>query len=86
LLDNNVKLTGVNSKCILNELANFHVTERFSFDIMHDIFEGVAEYDVCKVIMKIIKTKVLALSTIIVITENIYFLSVKSKLEISTIP
>jgi len=64
LLDNNVKLTGVNSKCILNELANFHVTERFSFDIMHDIFEGVAEYDVCKVIMKIIKTKVLALSTI----------------------
>jgi len=48
LLDNNTKLTGVNSKCIFNDLANFHVTERFSFDIMHDIFEGVAKYDVCK--------------------------------------
>lgn len=37
---------GVVDKCIFNELNNFHVTSNYSVDIMHDIMEGIAKYDV----------------------------------------
>jgi len=37
---------GVIKECLLSELNHFQVTQNYSVDIMHDIFEGVARYDV----------------------------------------
>lgn len=37
---------GVIKECALSELNYFKVTQNYSVDIMHDIFEGVARYDV----------------------------------------
>lgn len=36
---------GVKSSCLLNLLTYFHTTENFSVDVMHDILEGVAQYE-----------------------------------------
>lgn len=41
----NPRMTGINENSIWNSLTNFHVTENFSVDCMHDILEGVAHYD-----------------------------------------
>lgn len=38
-------VTGVNSSCILNSLQYFNTCENFSVDIIHDILEGVAQYE-----------------------------------------
>ncbi|XP_070518869.1 uncharacterized protein [Cardiocondyla obscurior] len=31
--------------CVLNEIEDFHILKNSSFDIMHDIYEGVSEFD-----------------------------------------
>ncbi|XP_041825358.1 uncharacterized protein LOC121629700 [Melanotaenia boesemani] len=36
---------GVKSSCLLNSLTYFHIAENFSVDVMHDILEGVAQYE-----------------------------------------
>lgn len=36
---------GVKSSCSLNSLQYFHTTENFSVDVMHDVLEGVAQYE-----------------------------------------
>lgn len=36
---------GVKRSCILNSLEFFHTTENFSVDVMHDIFEGIGQYE-----------------------------------------
>lgn len=36
---------GVKRNCSLNTLHYFHVCSNYSFDIMHDILEGVAQYE-----------------------------------------
>lgn len=41
----NITLTGIKEVCIWNEIPSFHVTENFSVDIAHDIFEGVVLFD-----------------------------------------
>lgn len=41
---NNYPETGVKNSSIFNSLTSFHVTENFSTDIMHDVFEGVIKY------------------------------------------
>lgn len=48
--DNDFKLSNVSETatphpCIWNDIPSFHVTENFSVDIAHDIFEGVALFD-----------------------------------------
>ena len=37
---------GIVKECPLSELSHFEVTKNYSVDIMHDIFEGVARYDI----------------------------------------
>ncbi|CAH1106834.1 unnamed protein product [Psylliodes chrysocephalus] len=44
LLINNAYLTGIRFNPILNNIELFHVTENYSVDITHDIFEGVGNY------------------------------------------
>lgn len=41
---NDVKETGLKKKSIFNKIKNFHVSVNLSFDIMHDVFHGVANY------------------------------------------
>lgn len=36
---------GVKRSCILNSLEYFHTTENFSVDVMHDVLEGVGQYE-----------------------------------------
>lgn len=56
--------TGVKRNCVFHMLSNFHVTERFSFDLMHDIFEGVCSYDLCHVILALINDNVISLDVL----------------------
>lgn len=41
---NDLKQTGISENSIFNSINSFHVVDNFSVDIMHDIFEGVANY------------------------------------------
>lgn len=41
---NDLKQTGISENSIFNSINYFHVVDHFSVDIMHDIFEGVANY------------------------------------------
>ena len=37
---------GVKRSCLLNSLKYFNTIDNFSVDIMHDILEGVAQFEV----------------------------------------
>jgi hypothetical protein len=46
--------TGVKHDAIWNEIAGFHVTKHWAFDIMHDLLEGVCNYDMHHIIKYIV--------------------------------
>lgn len=52
---NNSKNTGVKEKCIFNVLEGFHVITNYTFDIMHDLFEGVLSYVMAKLLIQFIE-------------------------------
>lgn len=58
---NDVSLTGIKELSILNSIPTFHVTQNFSVDAMHDIFEGVCHYDMCHIIKKLIEMQYFSL-------------------------
>ncbi|KAE8741237.1 hypothetical protein FOCC_FOCC013223 [Frankliniella occidentalis] len=41
----NVKLTGIKEECVFHKINNFHVTENYVCDWMHDILEGICKYN-----------------------------------------
>lgn len=43
--------TGLKCETIFNKIPSFHFTENQVVDIMHDLFEGVFIYDICKSIL-----------------------------------
>lgn len=45
---------GVKRSCILNSLQYFNTCENFSVDIMHDILEGVAQFEMKLLILHVI--------------------------------
>jgi len=51
---NNVSLTGLKGPSIWNELPDFHVTSNSSVDIMHDVLEGVCNYDLSFILLAFI--------------------------------
>ena len=51
---------GVKRPCLLNSLKYFHTTENFSVDVMHDVLEGVAQYEL-KLLFLYLKEKHLTL-------------------------
>lgn len=46
---------GVKKSCLLNSLQYFHTTENFSVDIMHDILEGVGQFEMKLLIQHLIE-------------------------------
>ncbi|XP_044578758.1 uncharacterized protein LOC123261257 [Cotesia glomerata] len=51
---NNVSETGIKEECSWNDVNGFHVTENYCVDIMHDIFEGVCNYDMGHILHELI--------------------------------
>lgn len=52
-----LKLTGISENSIFNSISSFHVVKNFYGDIMHDLFEGVCEYDISQILLHIIETE-----------------------------
>jgi hypothetical protein len=46
----NLSQTGIREPCAFNSIASFHVWENYAVDVMHDIFEGVAHYDLAAIL------------------------------------
>jgi hypothetical protein len=53
----NVSETGVKHNAIWNEISGYHVTENWAFDIMHDLLEGVCNYDMRHIINYLVNSK-----------------------------
>jgi len=64
VLKNDYKQTGVHEKSVFNLVNSFHVVQNFSVDLMHDIFEGVCVYDMCHIILNLIKSGYFNLETL----------------------
>lgn len=56
VLINDSRKTGIIEKCLFHEL-DFHVTENICADAMHDILEGVCQYDLAKILHHFIFTE-----------------------------
>ncbi|KYN12664.1 hypothetical protein ALC57_15161 [Trachymyrmex cornetzi] len=46
----NSSLSGIKEECIFNAITSFHVIDNAYVDIMHDILEGIAHYDMIPII------------------------------------
>lgn len=49
-----ISLTNIKENSVWNSLNSFRVTENFSANIMHDLFEGVSKYEISGILYKII--------------------------------
>lgn len=47
--------TGIVNECIFHKIPHFHVTKNLSVDVMHDLLEGVCQYDMGLILHKLIK-------------------------------
>lgn len=54
LVKRDPSLTGVVERCVFNNIDNFHIVENQSIDVMHDIFEGIADYTIKNVLYALI--------------------------------
>lgn len=50
----NCSEAGVKEICVFNALNSFHVIDNSSVDVMHDVFEGVANYVMAQILLKLI--------------------------------
>lgn len=55
---------GVKLPCQFASLKHFHPITNHAVDLMHDIFEGIAVYDVAKILQKLIDEKLITLDEI----------------------
>lgn len=65
--DENLSLTaakGIKSPCILNNLANFHILNNVTVDLMHDVFEGTVGFLVEQMFKYCIANKILTIERI----------------------
>lgn len=54
---NDFSCTGIYKESQLNQIKSFHVTENYSVDLMHDLFEGICHYDICEILNYYIEEK-----------------------------
>ena len=57
LASGNPKQSGIKHECVFHKLNNFHVTRNIAVDAMHDILEGVARYDMARILYHLIYEK-----------------------------
>lgn len=57
LIADDVKGTGIVEKCQFNRIPSFHVIDNLSVDAMHDVVEGICQYDMTNSILYFIQTK-----------------------------
>ncbi|XP_050516038.1 uncharacterized protein LOC126890912 [Diabrotica virgifera virgifera] len=58
------EVTGLREDCVFNRIPSFHVLENFIFDAMHDLFEGVCHYDICNILLSLIKENIITLEVL----------------------
>lgn len=51
------KTNGVTQPCVWNDLMSFHNVVNASFDIMHDLYEGICRYDLAEILYNLIHVK-----------------------------
>lgn len=56
--------TGVKGDCVFNQICYFHSILNRVLEIMHDFFEGINKYVICKVLLLFIEKKTLTLDEI----------------------
>lgn len=56
-----VSLTGIFKNSIWNKIPSFHVTSNLAVDIMHDVFEGVAHYNLAHILEYYIEKNIFSL-------------------------
>ena len=57
--------TGIKEECVFNRIPSFHVTTNFSVDIMHDLFESVCNFYLCRLLSHyILDVKLFTLETL----------------------
>lgn len=67
-------LTGIKEKCIFNNIDGFHVTNNLCVDIMHDILEGVCNYDIALILTTFIyDLKLFSLETLNSKIDSFYY-------------
>jgi hypothetical protein len=49
LLEEDLSSTGIKERCAFNRIPSFHATKHLFVDVMHDIMEGVANYDISSI-------------------------------------
>lgn len=61
----NVTLTGITELSVWNDIESFHVTNNLSVDLMHDLLEGVCNYDISGILRNLIlDSKYLTIETL----------------------
>ncbi|KYN00712.1 hypothetical protein ALC62_08504 [Cyphomyrmex costatus] len=54
-LSKNEKETGISESCIFHGISNYHVTKNLVVCVMHDVLEGVCQYDLGLILHQFIK-------------------------------
>ncbi|KYN29134.1 hypothetical protein ALC57_01437, partial [Trachymyrmex cornetzi] len=59
------KTFGIKENCVFHVIPNYHITQNFSVDPMHDLLEGICRYDLAKILNNLInKEKFFTLDTL----------------------
>lgn len=57
-------VTGVKGDCVFNQIFYFHSINNRVLEIMHDFFEGIIKYVVCKVLVVLVQDNIITLEEI----------------------
>lgn len=61
----NPALTGIKESCIWHRLSDYHVTNNYAVDVMHDLLEGVCVFDITALLRSlIVNYKLFSLETL----------------------
>ena len=64
LAKEDVSSTGIKRRCIFNDVPCYDVTQNLLFDPMHDLLEGVCNYDMVLVITHLVEENIITLDAI----------------------
>lgn len=55
-------MTGIKKDCPFNALRYWHVTENYVVDVMHDVLEGIAQFELSFILNALAKDKSVGLT------------------------